>query len=244
MDSTYKIRFLPQIKSLRYVLVGLTGFIIFFYLITPHYFQNLTFEVFFFMFLPIPLLIFGPAIYLHLDYLFENYGLTLNVDQFSKSFVITKGRKQHLYKFSDIISLEQHLGIYFRDRVDRAGRRLAPWTPYGYLNLRLKDGKDFNLTCLMVDIHNPPFMPTDTYFRFFPYSKHSKSIAEKKKIVIENFENEVSHYKLNFKDLTNHQLEEKIRNYKTYDKASVEASRQILKSRKKSNNNTTPNNTF
>lgn len=230
MDSTYKIDFVHQVKSLRYVLIGLTAFIILFYIMTYH--QRVTFEFFFFVCLPIPLLLFGPAIYLHLNYLFENYRVVLSVDHVTKSFVLRKGGQQYIYKFSDIISLEQHLGIYYRDRIDRAGRRLASWTPYGYLNLRLKDGQYFNLTCLMVDIHNPPFMSTDTYFRFFPYSRPSKSLSERKKIAADSFQNEVSHYKFNFKDLPNHQLEEKIRDYKTYDKASVEASRQILKSRK------------
>ncbi|WP_113654779.1 hypothetical protein [Pedobacter namyangjuensis] len=230
MENTYKIDFVHQVKSLRYVLVGLIAFIILFYIMTYH--QSFTLELVFFVCLPIPLLLFGPAIYLHLSYLFENYGVVLSVDHITKSFVLKKNGHRHIYEFSDIISLEQHLGIYYRDRVDRAGRRIAPWTPYGYLNLRLKDGQYFNLTCIMVNIHNPPFMPTDTYFRFFPYSKPSKSLSEKKKLAIENFKNEVSHYKQNFRDLPNHQLEEKIRNYKTYYKASVEASRQILKSRK------------
>jgi hypothetical protein len=230
MESTYKIDFVHQLKSLRYVLIGLTAFVILFYIMTYH--QRVTLELVFFVCLPIPILLFGPAIYLHLNYLFENYGAVLSVDHITKSFVLRKGGQRHIYEFSDIISLEQHLGIYFRDRVDRAGRRIVPWTSYGYLNLRLKDGQYFNLTCLMVDIHNPPFDPTDTYFRFFPYSRPSKSLSEKKKIAKENFKNEVSYYKENFRDLSNHQLEEKIRDYKTYDKASVEASRQILKSRK------------
>ena len=70
MENTYKIDFVHQVKSLRYVLVGLIAFIILFYIMTYH--QSFTLELVFIVCLPIPLLLFGPAIYLHFSYLFEN----------------------------------------------------------------------------------------------------------------------------------------------------------------------------
>ncbi len=228
MIRTYKIDLVHQIKSLRYVFIILMSFIILFYIMA--YNQIIIPQLEFY--LGISLFFFGPAIYLHINYLFENYKVVLSINHIAESFVLEKDGQQHSYKFSDIMSLERHLGIYYRDTVDQAGRKVAAWTPYGYLNLRLNDGKYFNLTCLMVDIQNPPFISTHTYFRFIPYAKASPPLREKREIASENFKNEVSYYEYTFKDLPNHQLEKKIKNYKSYVKAAIEASRKILESRK------------
>jgi hypothetical protein len=157
----------------------------------------------------------------------------MKVDRAKNTLVIIQRGKVDFYHISSIISAERHLGIYYRNKIDRVGRRRAPWTPYSYLDVKLSDGRRIKLTCLMIDTKNPPFRPTHTYYRFFPYLKKATTLYEKREIIKENYKNEVSYYKQTLKDLSTQRLEEKIKNFKNYSKASVEAAKQLLAARKK-----------
>ncbi|HZB12757.1 MAG TPA: hypothetical protein VE467_07010 [Chryseolinea sp.] len=56
----------------------------------------------------------------------------------------------------DIESTELNLGIYYKNEVDKRGRWPAPWTNYGYLKVRLRDGNEFVFTSLMLDLEKLP----------------------------------------------------------------------------------------
>lgn len=229
MENIYRTTFIRHIKSLKYVLIQLSLLILFF--ILPGQIQLLESKVVVCVALFVCFMLFFPPLYLHITYYFENIGLEIKIDELSNMLTILKGRKEYVYSLSNIISVERSLGLYYKDRIRFSRREFDSWTPYGYLTIKLNDGLSFRLTCLMIDIHNPPFQTTHTFFRFFPYLTVGKKFSEKRAIVKQNFENEISNYKSTFKNYSNRQLEEKIKNYKTYDKASVEASKQLLANR-------------
>lgn len=185
------------------------------------------------LFASVPLLLMFaiPTFYLHLRYYFKNIGLQMTIDDIGGKISLMQNGREQLFNISSIKSVEQNLGIYYKNNQDFAGRRIAPWTPYGYVLLKFNNGSEFYITSLMIDIVNPPLEITHIYFRFFPYFKKGVDISEKRTISEKDYRNEISYYKSSFKLHTQEQLTEKIRNEKTYEKAAVEAARQLLKSK-------------
>ena len=157
--------------------------------------------------------------------------MKMAIDNIQGQILFLKNGKEYLFKISDIKAVEQNLGIYYQNNQDFVGRRIAPWTSYGYLLLTFRNGSKFYITSLMVDIVNPPLETSYTYFRFFPYLKKGVDISEKRSNALKDYENEISFYRSNFKLHSQEQLKEKIRNKNTYEKAAVEAARQLLKSK-------------
>lgn len=112
-----------------------------------------------------------PAIYLHITYLINNWGTTLLVDKKLNNFTISTSKKDFNYKFDDIENTELNLGIYYKNPVDNMGRWPSPWTNYGYLKLKLKDGKEFAFTSLMADLNKISLPIMTTKFRLIPFLK-------------------------------------------------------------------------
>jgi hypothetical protein len=112
-----------------------------------------------------------PAIYLHVTYLIDNWGTVLHVDKRQNCFTITTKDEDLSYNFEDIENTELNLGIYYKNHIDNRGRWPAPWTNYGYLKLKLKNGKEFRLTSLMVDLNKVSLPVTTTKFRLIPFLK-------------------------------------------------------------------------
>jgi len=112
-----------------------------------------------------------PAIYLHITYLIDNHGKVLTVDVKAERFTITSRGEDFNYKFEDIESAELNLGSYYKNQFDSRARWPAPWTNYGYLKLKLKDGREFMLTSLMVDLNKLSLPVTATKFRLHPSLK-------------------------------------------------------------------------
>lgn len=79
--------------------------------------------------------------------------------------------KDFIYKFEDIENTELNLGIYYKNQIDNRERWPAPWTNYGYLKLRMKDGKEFLFTSLMIDLSKLSLPVTTTKFRLIPSIK-------------------------------------------------------------------------
>lgn len=112
-----------------------------------------------------------PAIYLHITYLLQNTGTVVHLDRSQNSFTIKTKDENLNYKFDDIENTELNLGIYYKNQLDNRGRWPAPWTNYGYLKLKLKDGKEFMVTSLMADLDKLVLLVTTTKFRLIPYLK-------------------------------------------------------------------------
>lgn len=112
-----------------------------------------------------------PAIYLHVSYLVNKRRTVLVVDRKSRKFSVTTQEGDFNYDFEDIENAELNLGIYYKNQLDNRGRWPAPWTNYGYLKLKLKDGREFKLTSLMIDMNKLPLHVTLTKFRLHPFLK-------------------------------------------------------------------------
>lgn len=110
-----------------------------------------------------------PAVYLHISYLLENHRMILVVERNESRFTIKKGNQNFSYRYEDVESTELNIGIYYKNQVDDGGRWPVTWTNYGYLRLKLKDGKVFYLTSLMLDLDKLMFPVTTTIFRPVPY---------------------------------------------------------------------------
>jgi hypothetical protein len=85
-----------------------------------------------------------------------------------------QGNKISKYKNEDVESNELNIGIYYKNDLDNRGRWPAPWTNYGYLKVRLKDGNEFIFTSMMLDLTKLPFQETTKKFRLIPYINKSK----------------------------------------------------------------------
>ena len=231
MENIYRVRFMFHIKALRLsIIVTLLTFVLYYFLLDQT--EKSDFNAYALGAIPVFLIVLAPTLYLHITYYIKNARLSVIMDESHHLFKIIHPDHELLQTFSNIISVEQHLGIYYKNRIDNAARQITPWTPYGYLVIKLKNGEQICLTSLMIDIHNPPFKATHTYFRFFPYLKLGMEMNEKRLIISNRFQSEVSSYKLTFKNHSNDQLHEKISNQRTYAKAAVEAAKQLLAGRK------------
>lgn len=110
-----------------------------------------------------------PAIYLHISYLIDNHGKVLTVDSKAERFIISVQGQNFNYEFEDIENAELNIGIYYKNQLDNRGRWPAPWTNYGYIKLKLRDGREFMLTSLMVDLNKLSLPVTTTKFRLHPF---------------------------------------------------------------------------
>lgn len=229
MRTVYKTTVIKHIWSLRGTLIGI--FVLFFGYCYGESIEkdNIDIEAFITVGSLMLIPVLAPVVFLHISYYLKNFGFKLIIDESQNIFVMSEDGQEHFYNFSDLILVEQHLSIYYKNKVDHSNRNMLPWTPYGYLLIKFKDGSRFYVTSLMIDVLNPPIDITDKCFRFFPYMKSIE--FSKSRVFIDDYENRISHYKLTFKDHSNQELNEKIINRKTYDKAAVEAARRILSAR-------------
>lgn len=178
------------------------------------------------------LVLFLPAFYLHLTYFIDNRGTQLMMSELG--IWIKDVRGEFNYRHEDIEKTELNLGIYFKGRIDNKRRRVAPWTNYGYLKLKFKDGKEFYLTSLMIDLDKQPFPVNSTRFRFVPYidkneTQYRSIKAHNKRIQ----QDKIAEYEERFNDLTDDKLLEKITNPKRYELEARKAAENIIGRRTK-----------
>ena len=181
------------------------------------------------IFLIFDLLFFLPAFYLHLAYYLDNRKTILTIDTYSKCISITKQDKAETFSFDDIHIVEQHLGIYHKNKTDHLGRLPTPWMNYGYLKLKLKNGKTIFLSSLMLDLINPPLAITLTKYRFLPYlDRQEISIEEKRKRIEHDRHEKINSYMEKFADLSIETLQEKVNNPNRYEPEVITASIKLL----------------
>ena len=179
------------------------------------------------------LLLFSPAFYLHFTYYMDNVGTTLTVDQNQNEIRIKTKKEEFKYKYEDVVKSELNLGIYFKNRIDNMARWTTPWTNYGYLKLRFKDGKEFFFTSLMLDLDKIPFSVTATRFRFAPYI--DKNQIEYKDIKANQDrikQGKILEYQERFANLSEEKLLEKISD-RRFEFEARKAAENILEQRKK-----------
>ncbi len=231
MIRTYKISLRHQYYSLKegLPLLVLIPIILIIIALT----NKMSIEKFLFLFigcLLFNLVFFLPAFLLHFNYYFQNRNTVLTVDGYSKHCSITLKKNTTNFNFDEIHLIEQHLGIYYKNKIDHVDRRAAPWSNYGYLKLKLKSGQIYFLSSLMIDIQNPPFKISQTEFRFVPFIKKEElTIIDKRKLIEQERKYKYENYLLKFKNLPKETLQEKIDNAQKYEPKAIEACKTILK---------------
>ena len=174
------------------------------------------------------LLIFSPAIYLHIIYFIDNGATVLTVDKEKDEVMVKTKDGEFKYKNEDIKKSELNLVR----RTDPLTRTM-PWTTYGYLRLTFKDRKEFFFTSLMLDLDKLPFPVTTTRFRFIPYI--DKNQIEYKDIKANNDrikQDKIADYQERFKDLADDKLLEKIDDTR-FEFEARKAAENILEQRRK-----------
>jgi hypothetical protein len=61
----------------------------------------------------------------------------------TQEFIVRMRGRDFNYKYEEVESAELNLEIYYKNELDKRARWPAPWTNYGYLKVKLKDGNEF-----------------------------------------------------------------------------------------------------
>ena len=175
-----------------------------------------------------------PAIVIYLNYYLENKNTKFTLDYKEEKILITKDGIEKVYLKNEIQNSTYHLGIYYKNAIDRAGRIPMLISDFGYWDLQFKNGDRYYLTNILHDfLHDTPKVPKTKYrFRFYPYlSKNDNKQAinlnekrKKEKTLTEAFIEK-------FKTKNEKQLLEIIDNKKSYQKEAVEAAELVLKNK-------------
>jgi len=175
------------------------------------------------------LVLFLPAFYLHLNYYVDNRNILLKVDPNSKRFSVKEKDSISNFPFSDIHLVEQHLGIYYKNKIDRRGRWTLPWSGYGYLKVELRNGRTYFFSSLMLNAEIPPLPISKTVYRFFPViRRRTMSVLEKENRKVVERQEKFNNYLEQFGKLSREALQEKVDNEKRYEPEAVAAARKLL----------------
>ncbi len=175
------------------------------------------------------LVFFLPSFFLHLTYFYLNRKTQLTIDDSKGQYSIKDTGSQYDFTISDIQIVEQHLGIYFKNKIDNYGRFIMPWTGYGYIKVKLTNERTFYFSSLMLDLQLPPFPNSQAKFRALPFiDRHDLEVAETRKIIENEEQIKFNSYIEKFSNLPREILEEKVANPKQYEPAAIAASKKLL----------------
>jgi hypothetical protein len=173
-----------------------------------------------------------PAVVIYLNYYRENRNTKFTLDFNEEKIFITKDGIEKEYLKAEIKQSTYHLGIYYKNAIDRAGRIPMLISDFGYWDLQFKNGDRYFLTNILHDfLHETPKVPKTKYrFRIYPYIKKNDSKQpinlnkrpEKEKTLTEQFIEK-------FKTKNEKQLLEILDNRKGYQKEAVKAVEILLK---------------
>ena len=175
-----------------------------------------------------------PSVIIYLNYYFENKNTEFTLDYEHEKISITKDGIKKEYKKNEIEKSTYHLGIYYKNAIDRAGRLPMLISDFGYWDLQFENGDRYYLTNILHDfIHDIPIVPKTKYrFRFYPYiNRNDKKRAinlyekpKKEKTLTETFVEK-------FKSKNKKQLLEILNNRKSYQKEAVKAAEILMKNK-------------
>ncbi|NRB61381.1 MAG: hypothetical protein HRU50_15785 [Winogradskyella sp.] len=180
-----------------------------------------------------------PAVILYLNYYFENRNTEFTLDYEQLKISITKDGVNKIYQKNEIERSTYHLGIYYKNALDRGSRRPMLISDFGYWDIQFKNGDRYYLTNILHDfLHQTPlFVKTRHRFRIYPYiNKKDTRIGinllekpKKEKTLTEKFTEQ-------YQSKNERQLREIIDNKKSYQKEAVEAAEIVLKKKTLGNN--------
>ena len=173
-----------------------------------------------------------PAIVIYLNYYRENKNTKFTLDYEQERIIITKDGIEKEYLKSEIKKSTYHLGIYYKNAIDKAARIPMLISDFGYWDLEFKNGDRYFLTNIIHDfLHDSPKVPKTKYrFRFYPYIKkndNKQAINLNKKSRKEKNLTEIFVEK--FKTKNEKQLLEILENRKSYQKEAVKAVEILMK---------------
>ncbi|WP_157811892.1 hypothetical protein [Tenacibaculum sp. SZ-18] len=173
-----------------------------------------------------------PAVILYLNYYFENRNTEFTLDYEQLKISITKDGVKKEYQKNEIEKSTYHLGIYYKNAVDRAGRIPMLISDFGYWDIQFKNGDRYYLTNILHDfLHQTPLLLKTRYrFRIYPYinkKDNRKGInlfeePKKEKTLTEKFIEQ-------YQSKNERQLREILDNKKSYQKEAVEAAEILMK---------------
>ncbi|MFD2543712.1 hypothetical protein ACFSSB_15375 [Lacinutrix gracilariae] len=177
-----------------------------------------------------------PSLLIYLNYYFENKGTTFTLDFDSKKIEITQNGKTKTYTINDVSESTYHLGIYYKNAIDRAGRIPMLVSDFGYWDLKFKNGDRYFLTNILHDfIHNDPFFKNTKYrFRMFTYinkSDSKKTVELKQELKRKKEKSQTEKFVEKFKTKSETELNEILTNKSKYQKEAVKAVELILKNK-------------
>ncbi len=175
-----------------------------------------------------------PALIIYLNYYFENKNTGFTLDYEEEKIIIIQNGIEKEYLKKEIKKSTYHLGIYYKNAIDRGSRIPMLISDFGYWDLEFKNGDRYYLTNILHDfIHDTPKVPKTKYrFRFYPYIKRNDSRQainlnekrEKEKTLTETF---IEKYKTK----NEKQLLEILDNKKSYQKEAVRAAEILMKNK-------------
>jgi hypothetical protein len=177
-----------------------------------------------------------PSILIYLNYYFENKETSFTLDFDSKKMTITQNGTTKNYTKEDVEESNYHLGIYYKNAVDRAGRIPMLVSDFGYWDLKFKNGDRYFLTNILHDfIHDEPFLENTKYrFRMFTYvnKPDSKEAVElKQELERKKEKNQTEKFVEKFQSKSENELNEILTNKSKYQKEAVKAVKIILKNK-------------
>lgn len=163
-----------------------------------------------------------PTIIIYLNYYYENRSTSFSLDWKTKQISITQEGVTKNYQKEDIKKSTYHLGIYYKNVIDSAGRIPMLISDFGYWDLEFENGDRYFLTNILHDfIHDQPFIENTKYrFRMFTYVNKSdtKEEVELKKVKEKNLtEKFVEKFQLKSES----ELKEILNNKSKYQKEAV-----------------------
>lgn len=173
-----------------------------------------------------------PTIIIYLNYYYENRSTSFSLDWKTKQISITQEGVTKNYQKEDIKKSTYHLGIYYKNVIDSAGRIPMLISDFGYWDLEFENGDRYFLTNILHDfIHDQPFIENTKYrFRMFTYVNKSdtKEEVELKKVKEKNLtEKFVEKFQLKSES----ELKEILNNKSKYQKEAVKAVEIIIKNK-------------
>ena len=173
-----------------------------------------------------------PSILMYLNYYFENKNTSFTLDSGSNKITITQNGITKEYDKIDIKESKYHLGIYYKNEIDKAGRIPMLVSDFGYWDLKFENGDRYYLSNILHDfIHDEPFFKDTKYrFRMFTYINKSdfKEATELKQV---QEKNAVEKFTEKFESKTESELNEILGNEKKYQKEAIEAAKIVLRNK-------------
>lgn len=170
-----------------------------------------------------------PAIFLYVHYYIENKTTEFVLDYIDEKILITQNGVEKEYSKKDISKSTYHLGIYYKNAIDRGSRMPMLISNFGYWDLQFKNGDRFYLTNLLHDfLHDTPKVAKTKYrFRIYPWINKSdfKQLDESKR---KREKTRVDIFIDKFQSKSKVELLEIINNKKNYQKEAVRAAEIVL----------------